>query len=281
VTATSFDQQAFEEARARAAKSSFYRAMAILPRDQRDAMFEIYSFCRAVDDIADEGGDQPTKLAGLNQWRRDIDALYDGGALGLAAGLAAPLQKFGFLRDDFHAVIDGMQMDVDADIVAPSEAILDLYCDRVASAVGRLSVRVFGLPEAEGIVLAHHLGRALQLTNILRDIDEDAGIGRLYLPREALLAAGVQKLDPQAVVALPDLTKVCAPLLAQAREHFAKADAIMAAQPRATVRAPRIMSVAYGAIWRKLAARGFARPRAKIRTPKLVLALALLRYGIF
>jgi phytoene synthase len=120
VTATSPDQQAFEDARARAAKSSFYRAMAILPRDQRDAMFEIYSFCRAVDDIADEGGDQPTKLAGLNQWRRDIDALYDGGSPGLAAGLALPLKKFGFLREDFHAVIDGMQMDVDADIVAPT-----------------------------------------------------------------------------------------------------------------------------------------------------------------
>jgi phytoene synthase len=140
---------------------------------------------------------------------------------------------------------------------------------------------VFGLPEKAGIALAHHLGRALQLTNILRDIDEDAGIGRLYLPREALLAAGVYKLDPQAVIALPDLTKVCAPLLIQAHEHFAMADAIMATRPRSEVRAPRIMSLAYGAIWRKLAARGFARPREKIRTPKLVLILALLRYGIF
>jgi phytoene synthase len=91
----------------------------------------------------------------------------------------------------------------------------------------------------------------------------------------------VQKLDPQAVVALPDLTKVCAPLLAEAQDHFVKADAIMAKRPRAEVRAPRIMSLAYGAIWRKLVARGFARPRTRIRTPKLVLVLALLRYGIF
>ena len=100
-----------------------------------------------------------------------------------------------------------MEMDVPQDIRAPDLATLDLYCDRVASAVGRLSVRVFGLPEDDGILLAHHLGRALQLTNILRDIDEDAGIGRLYLPREALLQAGIASDDPLMVIsdpALPD-----------------------------------------------------------------------------
>ena len=79
-----------------------------------------------------------------------------------------------------------MDMDVAEDIVAPDLATLDLYCERVASAVGRLSIKVFGMEEGPGFELAHHLGRALQLTNILRDIDEDAGIGRLYLPREYL-----------------------------------------------------------------------------------------------
>ena len=96
-----------------------------------------------------------------------------------------------------------MEMDVPQDIRAPDLATLDLYCDRVASAVGRLSVRVFGLAEADGILLAHHLGRALQLTNILRDIDEDAGLGRLYLPREGLLHAGITSDDPQKVIAEP------------------------------------------------------------------------------
>ena len=84
-------------------------------------------------------------------------------------------EAFGLKREDFLAIVDGMEMDVPQDIRAPDLATLDLYCDRVASAVGRLSVRVFGLPEDDGILLAHHLGRALQLTNILRDIDEDAG----------------------------------------------------------------------------------------------------------
>src|SRR5258708_5637794 len=89
-------------------------------------------------------------------------------------------------------------------------ATVEVYCDRVASAVGRLSVRVFGLPEDDGILLAHHLGRALQLTNILRDIDEDAALGRLYLPRERLLLAGITDDDPQKVIADRALPKVCA-----------------------------------------------------------------------
>jgi presqualene diphosphate synthase len=270
-----------ELARERARKSSFYRAMAILPREKRDAMFEIYSFCRAVDDIADEGGDRLTKKAGLDAWRRAIDALYAGDATGLASGLAEPLRRFGFAREDFLAVIDGMQMDVDSDIVAPEAATLDLYCDRVASAVGRLSVRVFGLPEREGIALAFHLGRALQLTNILRDIDEDAGLGRVYLPRENLLAAGVSDPTPEKVAAADDLDAACRPIMKEAKDHFDAANAIMAAQPRENIRAPKIMSLAYGAIWRKLDARGFRKPREKIGTPKIVLLGAILRYGFF
>ncbi|WP_374545665.1 presqualene diphosphate synthase HpnD [Rhodoblastus sp.] len=274
-------QEEAELARTRARKSSFYRAMAILPREKRGAMFEIYSFCRAVDDIADEGGDKATKKAGLDAWRRDIDALYDGGHAGLAAGLIDSLRRFGFEQADFLAVIDGMEMDVESDIVAPDAATLDLYCDRVASAVGRLSVRVFGLPEQDGIDLAHHLGRALQLTNILRDIDEDAGIGRLYLPRENLAAAGVAEPTPAKVAAMDDLDAVCRPLLAQAKEHFDKADAIMARQKRDLIRAPKIMSLAYGAIWRRLDARGFRKPRERIATPKLALIGAILLYGFF
>ncbi|MCW2317296.1 phytoene synthase [Rhodoblastus acidophilus] len=270
-----------EAARETARNSSFYRAMAILPRAQRDAMFEIYSFCRAVDDIADGEGTREEKTAALDVWRRDIAALYDGGHAGLAQGLITPLREFSFRREDFLAVIDGMQMDVDENIVAPDAEKLDLYCDRVASAVGRLSVRVFGLPEQEGIDLAHHLGRALQLTNILRDIDEDAGIGRLYLPRDLLIGAGILDATPEQAAARDDLDPVGRPLLAQARAHFDKAEAIMAGRPRAEIRAPKIMYLAYRAIWRRLERRGFKAPREKIATPKLALLGAFLRYGLY
>src|SRR6202042_888631 len=140
--------------------------------------------------------------------------------------LAGAVNRYGLRREDFHNIIDGMEMDVTEDIVAPDLPSLDLYCERVASAVGRLSIKVFGMEEGPGFDLAQHLGRALQLTNILRDIDEDAAIGRLYLPREYLFAAGFTSLDPEVVTADPRLHRACTPLVARARAHFEKADAI-------------------------------------------------------
>ncbi len=110
--------------------------------------------------------------------------------------------RFDLRREDFIAVIDGMDMDVVEDIRAPDWATLELYCDRVASAVGRLSVRIFGTPAAEREGLAHHLGKALQLTNILRDVDEDAAIGRLYLPARGAGRGGDHRAAiPEPVVA--------------------------------------------------------------------------------
>jgi phytoene synthase len=262
-----------------ASGSSFYAAMRILPRAQREAMFQIYSFCRQVDDIADSDGPRPERLAALQQWRDDIDALYRGQPPARLREYAASVQTFGLKREDFLAIVDGMEMDVPADIRAPDLATLDLYCDRVASAVGRLSVRVFGLPQEDGILLAHHLGRALQLTNILRDVDEDAGIGRLYLPREGLLHAGITSNDPLKVMSDPALPKVCAPLAARARAHFAKADEVMDRNPRRRVRAPRIMSKYYWAILDLLLARGFALPRAPVRLNKAARIAILLRYA--
>jgi presqualene diphosphate synthase len=264
-----------------ASGSSFYAAMRILPQDQREAMFQIYSFCRQVDDIADSDGPREQRLAALQQWRADIDALYQGHPPERLRDYVASVQRFGLEREDFLAVVDGMEMDVPQDIRAPDLATLDLYCDRVASAVGRLSVRVFGLPRDDGILLAHHLGRALQLTNILRDIDEDAAIGRLYLPAEGLLQAGIGSTDPLVVAADPALPKVCAPLVERARNHFAKADEVMGRNRRRTVRAPRIMSKYYGAILELLVARGFANPRTPVRLNKMARIAILLRHAFF
>jgi presqualene diphosphate synthase len=264
-----------------ASGSSFYAAMRILPREQREAMFQIYSFCRQVDDIADSDGPREQRLAALQQWRADIDALYQGHPPARLRDYAASVQQFGLEREDFLAIVDGMEMDIPQDIRAPDLATLDLYCDRVASAVGRLSVRVFGLPRGDGIQLAHHLGRALQLTNILRDIDEDAAIGRLYLPKEGLLQAGITSTDPLVVAADPRLPKVCAPLVERARGHFAEADAIMARNSRRAVRAPRIMSKYYGAILQLLVGRGFANPRPPVRLNKMARIAILLRHAFF
>ncbi|HEY6994993.1 MAG TPA: presqualene diphosphate synthase HpnD [Xanthobacteraceae bacterium] len=263
----------------RASGSSFYNAMRVLPRAQREAMFEVYSFCRQVDDIADSSGPRGERREELARWRADVDALYAGKPVPRTRGLLAPVRDFGLRREDFHAVIDGMEMDVVGDIRAPDDATLDLYCNRVASAVGRLSVRVFGMEEQAGIALAHHLGRALQLTNILRDLDEDAAFGRLYLPAEALRAASITTTDPAAVLASPALGEVCARVVERARTHFTQADVIMARSARRSVRAPRIMAEAYRLILDSLVARGWSHPRRPIHLPRSRLLWIIMRHA--
>lgn len=268
----------------RASGSSFYAGMRILPRDKREAMYAVYDFCRAVDDVADgdwqalnPGGDPQAEM---NAWRAEIEALYHGQPGERTKPLAEHLAKFPLEKQDFLAVIDGMEMDLNGPIIAPDFATLDLYCDRVASAVGRLSTPIFGMQREAGRTLAHHLGRALQLTNILRDLDDDAAIGRLYLPRESLAKAGIGITTPVAVVAHRALGLACADLVEVAKTHFAKADTVMDASPRKAVKAPRLMGSAYRDVLRRVEARGFAPPRKRVGVDKLRLLGAVLRYAI-
>jgi phytoene synthase len=261
--------------------SSFYAAMRLMPKAERDAMFAIYAFCRAVDDIADDGSMEREERRGqLDGWRADLRSLYAGGAPGRADFLVEPVKRWGLELPDFLAVIDGMQMDVDADICAPDLKTLDLYCDRVASAVGRLSVKTFGMEREPGLKLAYHLGRALQLTNIVRDIDEDASIGRLYLPLEDLVAAGIESRDPLDVVDDPRVDQVCRAVAARAHEHFHAADMVMKAKPVGRLRTPRLMGEVYARILARAEAQGWSPPRERARIGKGQLLWVVLRHGL-
>ena len=261
--------------------SSFYLAMRILPAVQRDAMFQVYAFCRAVDDIADSDLPRAERNAGLDRWRADIDACFAGRPPRHLVALEREIRAFNLQRDDFHAMIDGMAMDAAEDICAPDEPTLDLFCDREASAAGRLSVRIFGIPEAEGITLSHYLGRALQLTNILRDVDEDAAVGRLYLPREYLQDAGITALDPKAIVASPCIDGVCRRVALMAHHHYDQARAILDARPGGRLRTPRLMGAVYSEILAASEAAGFAAPRRRVSLPKSRLLMLAIRQGIF
>jgi len=268
-----------DEAARKASGSSFYAAMRILPKAQRAAMYEIYAFCRAVDDIADDPGPPAGRKEQLEEWRTNIRALYAGATPLRLGGLKAAIGNFNLRQKDFLSIIDGMEMDVGEPIRAPSSATLDLYCDRVASAVGRLSVRVFGIIGDDGIKLAHHLGRALQLTNILRDLDEDAAVGRLYLPAEALHEAGIAATDAATVLSDPALARVCTSVAEKARHHFQEADQIMTRCPRRNARAPSIMGEAYNLILDALEQRGWKAPRQPVRLGKPQLLWILLRHA--
>jgi phytoene synthase len=276
------DREASTAAAARAASgSSFYAGMRVLPKTEREAMYAVYAFCRAVDDIADDlEGDPEDRRAALTLWRRDLARLYAGQPAGRASLVADAVARFGLAHEDFIAVIDGMQMDLDGPVVAPDAATLDLYVDRVASAVGRLSVRIFGMEREPGIDLAHHLGRALQLTNILRDLDEDALIGRLYLPQNLLGEAGIASRDPAEVIDHPQIGVVCAALAGQARDHYAAADAVMAAATQGRLIAPRLMSVVYAKTLDLTEAAGWAPPRTRPKPSRAAILGLVLRTGL-
>ncbi len=218
----------------KASGSSFYLAMRLMPVRSATPCSPSMPSAARWDDIADDGvGTRAERHEKLDQWRRDLAALYAGGNPAQTRFLAPAVAQYGLRLEDFRAVLDGMDMDVAEDIVAPTLAALDLYCDRVASAVGRLSIKVFGMEEGPGFELAHHLGRALQLTNILRDVDEDAAIGRLYLPREYLEEMDCcRQMDPKAIINKPAIDGVCRKVAKLAHHHYDEANRILAGRPR-------------------------------------------------
>ncbi len=268
--------------RARISGSSFYAAMLLMPKAQRQAMFAVYMFCRLVDDIADDGTrPRHARATELAEWRRNLDALYADRPSGQAEFLRDAVRDFGLKQADFLAVIDGMDMDVAADIRGPDLATLDLYCSRVAGAVGRLSTRIFGMEETPGLELAHHLGRALQLTNVLRDLDEDAEIGRLYLPHELLTQAGIVSTEPGVAVGDPRVDQACRTLAAAASDHFAVADRLLRSRPRGHLLAPRLMAAVYRALLQDMLALGWAPPRRRVRISKPRLLSIVTRCTVF
>lgn len=275
------DAQSLAAAKAKAASSSFTWAMRSLPVQKRLSMYAVYAFCREVDDIADGPLATADKLAALEAWKANVERLFRPASTPtflLEAPLRRAIELHGLRRRDFLAVVEGMIMDAERPMVAPSALELDLYCDRVAAAVGRLSVRVFGLGDAEGEALAGALGRALQLTNILRDLGEDAGQGRLYLPAEILAEHGIDPAEgPTAVLAHPALPAAARDLAAKARRHYAEALAVARRCPRETVRPALLMAAVYQALLDRLEAEGWRRPERPVRLGSLHKAWIVLR----
>ena len=277
------EQAAIDHVRALVTRSgsSFLWGMRILPKHRREAMYAIYAFCRAVDDIADEPGERMAKLAQLDDWRGEIERLYRGrpGKL-IAQALRGPVEEFALPKDEFLALIDGMEMDVNGQIQAPSQEDFRLYCRRVAGAVGMLSIRVFGETGPAAEELAVTLGEALQTTNILRDLAEDAERGRLYLPRDVLARHGIAERAPDAVLAHPALPAVCAELAERSRDCFTRARGLLVHCDRRRVRPAILMLEAYDRILRRLEARGWDRPGTPVRLSRLEKLWIALRHSL-
>ena len=273
--------QAHVQAVVRASGSSFYWSMRLLPRAKRDAMYAIYAFCREVDDIADGDAPARAKLAELGAWRREIAALFAGRpGRSTTRALTLPVARYELPRAEFEAMIDGMEMDAAERMRGPTLAELERYCRCVAGAVGLLSIRVFG---PHGVSLdrgALALGEALQLTNILRDLTEDAARGRLYLPAELLERHGIAAREPDGVLRHPALPLVCGALAERARQRFAEAERLLAQGERRQLRPALVMMQVYWRTLERLVARGWQRLDQPVRVaPPERLWLAL-RHGL-
>lgn len=251
-------------------RSSFYWAMRLLPRAQRDAMFAIYDYCRVLDDIADGPGAADDKRARLAVMRGAVAALFETGVAlhPTLAALAPAIRRYDLPRSELEALVDGMAMDVDGPLRAPSLVDLDLYCRRVAGAVGRLAVRVFERPDADHLAIL--LGEALQLTNILRDIGEDADLGRLYLPAEVLAEAGIAARGPRGVLTHPALPVACAGLARIAERRYAEAEAELARIGHARLWPAVAMMATYRVQLGRLVRAGWRHPRKPPRLGRLL-----------
>jgi phytoene synthase len=281
-TATDFEARDHVHNVVEASGTSFLQGMRLLPEERREGMYAVYAFCREIDDVADEPAPVADKMTRLREWRREIDRIYEGKPQTLTGRALLPIvREYGLDRADFLALIEGMEMDAVEDIRAPAIARLELYCDRVAGAVGRLSIRVFGAKEPQAKAAARHLGQALQLTNILRDLKEDAEQGRLYLPAELLDANSVKTREPFEVLRHPALGAICAEIAARARQHYQAAAEAMRKCARGPMRPARAMGAVYRAYLDGLERRGWTRLDEKVRLSKLRKLWIALRYGLF
>ena len=261
--------------------TSFSWGMRILPEERRRGMFAVYAYCREVDDIADDEAPDDEKRARLDEWRAEIDRLYAGDPTQPTSwALLEAVRAFALPRQEFLALIEGMEMDIGEGMRGPTWEELRAYCRRVAGAVGMLSVKVFGALEQDAEELAVALGEALQLTNILRDIAEDAERGRLYLPSELLDKHGIESRDAQAVLHHPNLPKVAAELAEVARQRFDRSRELIARCDRQALKPAILMMEVYDRVLRRLEARGWDKPEVPVKVPKLEKLWIAFRHGM-
>ena len=233
--------------------SSFYWGMKLLPEIKKRAMFSVYAFCRVVDDIADNSGTIKSKKTKLNDWKKKIDSIYNNNNKNesILKELKTSIETFNLEKRDFISIIDGMLMDVKKKIQFPSKTEFEIYCERVAVAVGYLSIKIFGLSGYEGKKYAYSLGMAFQLTNIVRDFREDLDMERCYIPRSKLKKYGI-KGSLSNLDKTNKIQEVLQDILKDADKFFKKADKISKNLDKKKIIASELMKQFYKKIHKKM-----------------------------
>lgn len=225
--------------------SSFYSSFRFLPEKKRRAITALYAFCREVDDVVDECHDMDIARQTLNWWRSEVSALYLGNATHpVTLALQNLLNDFDLAEELLLEIIDGMEMDLDIQRYASFKE-LSLYCYRAASVVGLLSAEIFGFKNRDTLKYAHDLGMAFQLTNILRDVREDAERGRVYLPQDELEKFAVTLQDLTQPVTSDAVQALFQFQAERARDYYKKAFNELPDEDRYTQRVGLIMAEIY------------------------------------
>ena len=233
--------------RAAQSGSSFYYSFLFLEPPRRQAITALYAFCREVDDVVDECPDALLARTKLAWWRGETSALFEGHPTHpVTQALATSLKTFSLPREQLLEIIDGMEMDLDNTRYADFKA-LHLYCYRVASVVGLLAAEIFGYTDRMTLKYAHDLGLAFQLTNIIRDVGEDARRGRIYLPQDELAHFGVAEGDLVHARYSDDFRRLMEFQVERAKATYQQAFAQLPAADRKAQRAGLIMAAIYRA----------------------------------
>jgi 15-cis-phytoene synthase len=258
-------------------KSNFYYAFLFLPQERREALEAVYAYCRLVDDVVDEEAPVEQKLAGIEEWRRQLDAVYGDAETKhpVVLKLKEAVRRFPIRREDMEAVIDGCAMDITKNRYETWDE-LRTYCYRVASAVGLMCIEIFGYCTPRAREYAVDLGIALQLTNILRDVAEDARRGRVYLPAEDLKTFGVTEADLLDGKRSNGYARLMQFQGQRARSHYLRARAAIGRAERRQLVVAEIMGDIYYALLEQLERTGFDvwNGRTQVtRTRKMAIAL--------
>ena len=259
--------------------TSFFWSMRLLPKAKREAMYTLYAFCRHIDDIVDGNADIKDKIELLNAWREEIDNIYDKKVPATEIGrkIYKNCMRFKLPKRDFVNLIDSISMDIPYPVQAPSMKNLYKYCHGVAGVPGSLSLRIFGCNDEQKIKeLSTTLGNALQITNILRDVKEDAMSERLYIPKEILKKANITTYNPHSVIIDNNLSIAREELAKIATAEFKKSYELMADMDKKVVRPVKMIAGIYKKYFDIMEQRGWeiVSPRPKIsKAEKLAVAL--------
>lgn len=228
--------------------SSFYYSFLFLPKQQREAITALYAFCREVDDIADECHEPDIARIKLEWWRKELVSTYaDHPSHPVSQALLPAIRHYGLAQEQLEEIIDGMEMDLQH-VRYPDFKSLQLYCYRVAAVVGQLAATIFGYSDRNTLKYAHDLGIAFQLTNIIRDVGEDARRNRIYLPQDELVQFGVSESDLLAGHSSPAFRALLAHQTTRAQQYYQQAMQELPKEDHRNQRPGLVMAAIYQAV---------------------------------